>query len=415
LTATGWEAGVVHVVLVNLCYPGGAPSPDALLERFSSLGGWAEALVGEGVQATVVQRFHLARSFERHGVRYRFVADRSAPELPWWRRSLPAERAVLGEAVRQGGPAVVHVHGLRYGLQARAMRRRLPWPVTVVVQHHGELPPRWPVRPLLSRGLSAVDGAFFTARELVAPWLDAGLLSPARPVIEVVEASTGFCRRPQREARAETGLDGDPVVLWVGRLDPNKDPLTVLAGFEAALAGLPDARLYMAYSDHCPLLDAVRTRIAGNPRLEASVRLLGAVPHERIEAVFNSADLFVLGSHREGSGFALLEAMACGAIPVVTAIPSFRAITADGAVGALWPTDDASACAAALLAAAAPPLAASSAAVCRHFEQHLSYPALARRALAAYRELAALRPVPRHEVPQRADQAGPGDHRAHRR
>ena len=60
---------------------------------------------------------------------------------------------------------------------------------------------------------------------------------------------------------------------------------------------------------------------------------LGRLPHERLAAYYSAADIFVSGSHREGSGYALIEAMACGAIPCVTDIPSFRAIT--GGCGAL--------------------------------------------------------------------------------
>ena len=37
-------------------------------------------------------------------------------------------------------------------------------------------------------------------------------------------------------------MQGDPAMLWVGRLDANKDPLTVLAGFEQALAAIPAQR-----------------------------------------------------------------------------------------------------------------------------------------------------------------------------
>ena len=50
-----------------------------------------------------------------------------------------------------------------------------------------------------------------------------------------------------------------------------------------------------------------------------------------------AADLFVLGSHREGSGYSLIEALACGLPPIVTDIPSFRSLTGAGVVGALWP------------------------------------------------------------------------------
>ena len=41
----------------------------------------------------------------------------------------------------------------------------------------------------------------------------------------------------------------------------------------------------------------------------------------RVEELMRAADIFTLGSHREGSGYALTEALACGLPPVVTDIP----------------------------------------------------------------------------------------------
>ena len=36
------------------------------------------------------------------------------------------------------------------------------------------------------------------------------------------------------------GATGDPLILWVGRLTTNKDPLTVLDGLERALPQMPN-------------------------------------------------------------------------------------------------------------------------------------------------------------------------------
>ena len=62
-------------------------------------------------------------------------------------------------------------------------------------------------------------------------------------------------------------------------------------------------------------------------------------PHADMPAWFSAADLFVVGSHHEGSGYALMEACACGAVPVVSDIPTFRLLA--GGAGALWPPGDA--------------------------------------------------------------------------
>ena len=56
-----------------------------------------------------------------------------------------------------------------------------------------------------------------------------------------------------------------------------------------------------------------------------------ACRHDEMPNYYAAADVFVSGSHSEGSGYALIEAMSAGVVPVVTDIPSFRAIAGDAA------------------------------------------------------------------------------------
>jgi glycosyltransferase involved in cell wall biosynthesis len=140
--------------------------------------------------------------------------------------------------------------------------------------------------------------------------------------------------------RKITGLAGDPVLLWVGRLNENKDPITVLSGFNKLLNDFPRAKLYMIYSEE-KLKGKVLSLIEQKISLKESVKLLGFINYKNIEKFYNSADYFVLGSHCEGSGYSLVEAMSCGVIPIVTDIPSFRTVTNEGQIGGLWKCGDA--------------------------------------------------------------------------
>jgi glycosyltransferase involved in cell wall biosynthesis len=135
------------------------------------------------------------------------------------------------------------------------------------------------------------------------------------------------------------------------------------------------------------LLADVQALLAGQPNLRDRVTLLGARPHGQLEDLYNSADYFVLGSHSESGGYALLEALACGVIPVVTDIPSFRRLTDDGRVGALWRTGDADAFAEAFTRVVRGPVCTPEQ-VAASFEQRLSYAAVAGQAIAAYRDAA---------------------------
>jgi glycosyltransferase involved in cell wall biosynthesis len=205
-----------------------------------------------------------------------------------------------------------------------------------------------------------------------------------------MEASTSI--RPVRyaDARARTAMTGSPALLWVGRLDANKDPLTVLAGFEACAPALPDATLTMVFTA-TELLAAVTDRIARSPTLRERVRLVGAVPHHEMAFFFSGADLFVLGSHHEGSGYALIEAIACGATPVVTHIPTFRLLTGGGAIGASWTPGDAGSCAAALRASASRGAVEGRDRIIDHFDRHLTWSAIGQRALEIYTDVIASR------------------------
>src|SRR5262249_32959888 len=159
---------------------------------------------------------------------------------------------------------------------------------------------------------------------------------------------------------------------------------------ERAAGELPALTLTMVFAGG-ELEGEVRSLAAGSPVLSARVRLVGHVPHDRLAAFYSACDLFVLGSHHEGSGYALLEACACGALPVVTDIPAFRAITGNGAAGLLWPVDDADTLASAIIAAAAGDRRRERARIRAHFDRTLSWSAVARQAVAAYEKVAEAR------------------------
>jgi len=55
-----------------------------------------------------------------------------------------------------------------------------------------------------------------------------------------------------------------------------------------------------------------------------------------LPAWYSAADFYISGSHSEGGSYALLEAMACGCIPIVTAIPATLKMTGDGKYGIIF-------------------------------------------------------------------------------
>ena len=361
----------MHVVQLNLVSAPEGVTPAELLDLWPSLPDIAEAAAGAGVRVSVIQAAAREARVERGGIAYRFLplGGNDGP------RRLAAELA-------GSGADVVHVHGLDHARQAHALSARLPW-LPILLQDHANRPPRWWRRARWRRWYGAASGVAFTSAALARPFLDARLFAPATRLFAIPESSCRFTPGDRAEARALTGLHGHPCVAWVGHLDANKDPLTVFDGVALAARRLPGLRLWCAYG-RAPLLDEVRARIERDPLLATRVHLLGPVPHARVQMLLRASDLFVSGSRSESCGYAALEAMACGVPPLLTDIPAFRALTADGRTGRLWTPGDASALADALVAAAHDP---SRAQVRAHFDAELSFAALGRRWAAAYEAL----------------------------
>jgi len=325
---------VIHVVQVGFHLDRADREPEELLDAWPTLSGVASTVSGSGVRVTVVFPARRDATLRHRGVEYRFVAERPA----FLRRGSPGSRPVRRPAVRMLdqvaalAPDLVHIHGLGLPTYAKSIRTRLPG-ARILVQDHADRPPRPWRRPFDRRAMRACDAVAFTAREQAEPFIGARMFSQELPVFEVPESSTDFAPGDPALARGKVGISGDPCLVWLGHLDANKDPLTVLGGLSSAAPHLADPHLWCAFME-APLLRAVEGKVAQDPILRDRVHLLGPCAHAKVEVLLQAADALVQGSHREGSGYAVMEAMACGATPVVTDIPPFRRMA--GEVGLYW-------------------------------------------------------------------------------
>ena len=376
----------VSLAIANCGYDGALDDPEAVLGRYDTLVGWAQAVAEAGAAAvTVVQRFWRDVVVARDGIEYRFVADGPRGPAGAWFRGDRMARAIGALA-----PDAIHVNGCTFPLFVRNLRRRLPAAAAIVVQDHTgsgtqHLPRGWRGtfwRRFHRFGLGAADAFLFTAREQAALWSRAGIIQDDQDVYEIPEASTNLGRAGVGPG-PDRPLPGRPALLSVARLDANKDPLTLLAGFERAAAALPGAALTLAFGGDA-LLPEVRARIASSAVLAARVHLRGALARSDLPAIYRGADLFLMASHREGASFALIEALSFGLLPIVTDIPPLRALTDGGRLGALFPPGDSEALARAIVRLGREDLFALRQQVLGYFARELSWPAIGRRAVAAY-------------------------------
>lgn len=375
----------LRIVHANAVYDPTIKNADALLDLYHTLTEWSVAVAGAGAGVSVVQRFHTAARVERDGVPYEFVKDLDPP----WLSTKDAPASFVA-AIAQQPADVVHINGLIFPQLVAAIRKAVGVRTAIVVQHHGG---EFPVsgsglvgiwrRGRWKRGLKDADAVSFTAREQAEPWQAAGMLGDQR-VLEIVESGTTMRSVDRNRARQAIGIAADPLILWVGRLTTNKDPLTVLSGLEHALAALPNGRVVMVFGDDT-LLTSVEERVRRSPLLQARVTLAARVPREEMPNYYSAADVFVSGSHYEGSGYALIEAMSAGLVPIVTDIPSFRSITGDA--GERWQPGDADELASAVRRVASIDLADQRARVRAQYDRVLRWDAIAHRTVAEYQSL----------------------------
>jgi glycosyltransferase involved in cell wall biosynthesis len=363
---------VPHVVHVSFFNDPAQRSPAELLKAWPTLVDVAEAASQSGVRVSVVQASAHTDKIVRNRVRYFFlpVGPAGAPE------------PVFGEVIRHLSPDVFHVHGLGFPRQVLSLAALAPG-VPILLQDHASRPPRLWHRALWRRAMKSAAGISFCALDQAEPFASAGLLDPSTSLHAIPEASSRFTPGDREQARRVTGTVGEPLVLWVGHLNENKDPLTALRGISEAARTLPNLQFWCCFGT-APLLPEIQRRVAKDRFLRGRVHLLGPVPHPQVEQLMRAADIFVQASHRESTGFALIEALACGLPPVVTDIPSFRAITGAGTVGKLWPSGDFQSLCEALRAVSERTDTPARAAVRLHFERELSFAALGKKLAALY-------------------------------
>lgn len=141
---------------------------------------------------------------------------------------------------------------------------------------------------------------------------------------------------PDDAARARTRRDlgvpdGTALVTFVGRLAQEKQP-GVLAGTVRSLVRSGEDVVAVVVGDgpDRELLEAYRI----DNLLDDHLRLLGAVPADRVRDLLRASEIFFLPSAREGIALSIFEAMACG-VPIVAANVGGQAELVDPATGIL--------------------------------------------------------------------------------
>jgi len=350
---------------------GGSPEynkPEAWLKRINA---WTGILEKLSVNNTVIaiERINYEGLYEQNGVQYYFTRlTKRVVRFPWR----------MHRIVKQLQPDIVFVNGFIFPWQIIQLRWKLGKGIKIIVMTHAEKPYTG-FRKLLQRQAdSCVHNYFFTSKEMAVEWIRQGIIANKNKVTEVMEASSSFYPIENQKALAKTGITGDIVFLWVGRLDANKDPLTVIRAFGEFLKQQPSAKLYMIYHTE-ELLSEIIRYCEKDTNLQKAIKLIGKILHDDMQYWYNSVDFIISGSHYEGSGVAVCEAMSCGCIPVLTNIQSFRKMTGPGKCGLLYEPGNDKDLLAALLKTRKLDIETERTRVLQQFKEELSFEAIAKK------------------------------------
>ena len=271
-----------------------------------------------------------------HCISYSGVIDRNDVEYHFLKLSkfqalLPFK---LHRYVCQLQPDVIIVHGFHFPLKILLLRWMISSGSRIIIQHHAERPLRHYKRILQKIVDSYVSAYFFTARDQADSWLEEGQITDSKKIFEVMEVPSVFYPIDKSEACLRTKVNNSRNYLWVGRLDANKDPLTLIRAFIKFSSVNSNIHLYVIFQSD-ELIEEIKMLVASSIE-ETQITLVGKVEHDELLYWYNSVDFIISTSHCEGSGIAVCEGMSCGAIPILTNILSFRMMTGHGSCGLLF-------------------------------------------------------------------------------
>lgn len=207
----------------------------------------------------------------------------------------------------------VIIHGLDYFLEAVYIK----WlsGSKIILQHHAEKTYLRKKAKFMSLADKWVDAYLFIGKEIALPFLQKKCISTVNKIYEVVEGSSDFNISGSKQENAIKQI------VCIGRLNENKNFITLLKAIGILKLKRSDFRVSMYYTSN-ESEDDLKAYCTKN-NLNDYIEFKGAIPKTQIESLLNSADVFISCSLYEGSGYSLIEALACGTFPIVSHIPAF--------------------------------------------------------------------------------------------
>ncbi len=139
------------------------------------------------------------------------------------------------------------------------------------------------------------------------------------------------------EVRRWLGLNSEPIVLFVGRIEPLKG-IDILLRAVAQLGEDIHFCLVIVGGDETAQTEKMELEeLAAELGIAGRVTFVAAVDHDMLPLFYNAADICVVPSYYESFGLVALEAMACGTPVVASRVGGLQGTVRDSETGYLIP------------------------------------------------------------------------------
>jgi D-inositol-3-phosphate glycosyltransferase len=263
--------------------------------------------------------------------------------LPRFLQELHAFRERDGQSQDGRGYDVIHSHYWLSGWVGRHLSEDLGIPHVVTFHtlglikmqsRAGEVEPeeRTEVEREVMATADRIIGFSNHERDAMARLYDA---DPSR--VSLVPCGVDLAKfRPldQQEARRRLGLNGEKVMLYVGRVEPLKGLDLFIE--TAAQMEADDVKMIVVGGDANGEKEMARVRrLAEERQVDGLIDFVGRVEHDELPLYYNAADVCVVPSYYESFGLVALESMACGTPVVATRVGGLPTIVHHGHTGYL--------------------------------------------------------------------------------
>jgi len=367
-------AGSPITFLITELDPGGAERAMVQIATGLSLHDWKPSVI------CLSDRGALASTLEEAGIPVTCLGASRVNSL----RSLWKVTAGLTQELRRQQPAVLQTFLWHANIVGRFAARRAGVPHVVSGIRVAEKRSRWRLR--LDRWTERYVDRHVCVSQAVADFSvhESGLCPQRTVVIPNGVDVEAFGNAAPADLSAFGVPAGAPILLSVGRLDPQKDPLSLVRAVGRLAPSRPDLHLLLVGQG---TLEMEIAQAAADAGIADRVHLAGWQPD--IAGIMSSSDLLVLASLWEGLPNVLLEAGASGLPIVATRAEGVSEIVDDGVTGRLVTIGDDQALADAIDRVLSDPTssAASAARLQQRVAEDFTWPAVVAQYADLYRSL----------------------------